>query len=469
MKPVTLVWLRYELRVDDLPALSAAVDRGGAVVPVYVFTPPDEYDGWYPGAASRWWLHHSLLDLEKRYRQLGSPLVIRRGNAVTELQKVAREVGADRLYYTERVEPWARRQERQVSTVMQVQGFSGDLLWDPRRIETKSAGTYRVFTPFSRACLERYKTRSPLSAPKELRPPELTAKSVAVDALRLLPSIPWDSGLASQWTPGSSAAQQQLGNWVSGQNVPHYVQGRDRPAERGTGLLSPHFAFGELSVTRAWSVINARIETDPLAAEGAIAWRRQLIWREFARYLLWHQPHTVQAPLDARYGTFPWRNDPEFLGRWQKGQTGFPMVDAAMRQLWRTGWMHNRARMIVASFLVKDGLLDWRHGAHWFWDTLVDADLANNTMGWQWAAGCGADAAPFFRVFNPLTQSKRYDPQAVYLKRWLPELSELDPKSCHEPSKVPVLAPGYASPIVDHKVARLRALAVWKEAMRAGA
>ena len=469
MSGTTLVWLRNELRVDDLPALSAAIERGGAVVPVYVLGADDEYGGWAPGAASRWWLHHSLTELSARFEALGSPLIVRSGSTLTALQAVAAEVGADRVHYTSRVEPAARAIERQVCAAMDAVAFPGDLLWDPDEVKTKTGGTYRVFTPFSKTCVAIGVRRPPTPAPTALIPPARPAKTVPIDQLGLLPKIPWDEGLRARWRPGERNAQDALSAWVSGDAVSAYVQGRERPAETGTALLSPHLAFGEISPRRVWHVINARLQTDAEASEGAMAWRRQLIWREFARYLMWHYPHTTDAPLDARYERFPWRRDKEFLRRWRRGQTGYPLVDAAMRQLWQTGWMHNRARMVVASFLVKDGLLDWRLGARWFWDTLVDADLANNTLGWQWAAGCGADAAPFFRVFNPTSQSKRYDPAAVYLHRWLPELSDLGAKASHEPWRAPMLARGYPEPVVDHAAARLRALDVWRSSVRRSA
>lgn len=465
-RPATLVWIRRELRTADLPALDAAVKRGGPVIPVFVRGPDEEQGGWADGGAARWWLHHSLHALQSATRALGSPLVIRAGDTVSTLRALLQETGADLITFTHRVEPAAVALATRVARELPSEGFDGDLLWTPRDIATKAGNPYRVFTPFSRRCLAAQAPAASLPAPASLFPPASPVTSLPIEALRLLPSVPWDAGLAARWTPGCVEAQRATMAWLTSSAVSHYATGRDRPDLPGTSALSAHLAFGELSPRDAWHAVNGRLAVDGDAATGLLAWRRQLLWREFGRHLLAHYPDTTDAPLDKRYTTFPWRENADFLDRWQRGQTGFPFIDAAQRALWTTGWMHNRARMAVASFLVKDGLISWHAGARWFWDTLVDADLANNTLGWQWAGGCGADAAPFFRIFNPTTQGLRHDAAGTYTRTWVPELAALrNAKDLHDPWKrmpTVAVAAGYARPIVDHADARLRALETWR-------
>ncbi len=417
----SLMWFRQDLRLADNPALTAAVKRGRPVVPVYIWSPDEEGD-WPPGAASRWWLHHSLAALDARLRQRGSRLIIRRGPALPALRQLLRETGADRVFWNRRYEPVIGKRDAEIEKMLPAESFNSALLVEPWELKP-----YRVFTPFWRACLSK-EIRRPVGrvAPGA---PHRWPRAWPLDELGLLPKIDWAAGLRHAWTPGEIGAQRQLRRFTGAD----YAAGRDRPDLAGTSRLSPHLHFGEISPRQLWA-----------ACQPHPAYLRQLIWREFAYHLLHHFPRTPDQPLRPEFQKFPWRRDVKSLKAWQRGCTGYPLVDAGLRELWATGWMHNRVRMVVASFLVKHLLIPWQEGARWFWDTLVDADLANNTLGWQWTAGCGADAAPYFRIFNPTTQAERFDPDGAYVKRWAPEISR---------------------PIVDHRQARERALDAY-DAMR---
>jgi deoxyribodipyrimidine photo-lyase len=424
-RDVSIVWFRLDLRRTDNPALAAAALRGGAVIPVFIWAPGEE-GAWPPGAASRWWLHHSLQALAK---DLGG-LVIRRGPSLDALRQLVKETGATAVFWNRRYEPALIERDTKVKQALladglQVESFNSALLFEPSEIKNGSGEPYRVFTPFYRACLANG-VGGPRSVVAEFGGQTRRSASLHLDDLGLLPKLNWARGF--DWQPGEAVARKELRRFVVGQES-RYAVGRDRPDQPGTSRLSPHLHFGEISPRQVW----ATVKCEP--------YRRQLIWREFAHHLLYHFPHTAGKALRPAFENFPWRNDPNGLKAWQRGRTGFPLVDAGMRELWTTGWMHNRVRMVVASFLVKDLLLPWQAGARWFWDTLVDADLANNTLGWQWVAGCGADAAPFFRIFNPATQAEKFDPQNTYIRRWVKET-------------VP--------PILNHAAARDRALAALK-------
>ena len=431
-----IVWFRRDLRLADNPALVAAA-AAGPVVPVFVWCPQEEQP-WAPGAASRWWLHRSLEALERDLRSRRLRLVVRQGPALEVLRELAAEMDAVAVHWNRLYEPAAEQRDRRVKRELRAAGLRASshkaaLLAEPWEVSTAASEPYRVFTPFWRACLAQLDPPLPEPAPT-LRAPERWPDTSAIADLRLEPAVDWAGGLAAEWTPGEAGAGERLERFLE-QPVARYAEARDLPAVEGTSRLSPHLHFGEIGPRQVWHEIHGRgVQADRYLTE--------LGWREFAHHLLHHFPGSPEQPLRHEFERFPWRDDPDGLRAWQRGRTGFPLVDAGLRQLWQTGWMHNRVRMVVASFLVKDLLIPWQQGARWFWDTLVDADLANNTLGWQWTAGCGADAAPFFRVFNPQLQAAKADPDGAYVRRWLPELD----------------TPDYPVPIVDHAAARRRAL-----------
>jgi len=440
--PVTLVWLRADLRLDDNPALAAAAERG-AVVPCFIHAPQEEAP-WEPGAASNWWLHQSLRALAGTLERQGSRLVLRRGDTRAELRDLVRATGASAVFWNRRYEPAVAARDADVERALRDAGievsvFNAALLFEPPDITTAAGRPYRVFTPYYKACLAASAPAPASDPPDALIAPHDWPVSVDLAALGLEPRVDWAGGIRASWTPGEAGAQDMLQQALDSV-VAAYAARRDRPDEVSTSRLSPHLHFGEIGPRRVWHTVRT-------LTEGGEPFLRQLIWREFAHHLLHHFPESTDRPLRAEFERFPWRDDPALLDAWRHGRTGYPIVDAGMRELWHTGWMHNRVRMIVASFLVKDLMIPWQEGARWFWDTLVDADLANNTMGWQWTAGCGVDASPWFRVFNPVLQGQRFDPNGDYVRRWVPELAS---------------GKGYPRPIVDHARAREAALEAYK-------
>ena len=433
--PPILVWFRRDLRLADHAALHEACACGRPVVPVFIWA-PDEEQPWAPGAASRWWLHHALAALDADLRARGAALIVRRGPTLAALRALMRETGATEVWWSRLYEPHLAARDAAIAKALPARTFAGHLLFEPDDVLTQTGRPYQVFTPYYRSCLERGAPGRPLPAPARI-PMAGNPASEKFQSLELLPAIDWAAGFRAAWTPGEAGARARLRGFEA---APYAVE-RDRPDHEGTSRLSPHLHFGEISPRQVWHALA------PLGS-GAAPYLRQLVWREFAHHLLHHFPHTAEQPLRPEFARFPWRRDAAGLRRWQKGRTGFPIVDAGMRELWRTGWMHNRVRMIAASFLVKDLLIHWSEGARWFWDTLVDADLANNTLGWQWTAGCGADAAPYFRIFNPDLQAARFDPDGAYRKRWAAD--------------APALA------MVDHGDARDRALEAYNAMKMSG-
>ena len=449
-----IVWFRRDLRLTDNPALAAACESAERIVALYIHAPEEEGD-WQPGAASRWWLHHSLARLAESLRERGGALCIRRGPTLPALLAVARETGATRVHWNRVYDPAVVARDTRIKTELrdagfEVESFNAALLVEPWDVRTAQGDPYRVFTPFWRNCVGLLDTR-----PRPLPPPERIAalpagvNSVPLADLGLLPPVRWDSGLAAAWTPGEQGALDCLENFCS-TAMPDYGDGRNRPDRASTSRLSPYLHFGEVGPRQCLAAVRNALVEQPAAQQGAETFVRELGWREFAHHLLHHYPHTTTEPLDTRFQQFPWEPRPDWLDAWQRGRTGYPIVDAGMRELWATGWMHNRVRMIVASLLTKNLRQHWLDGARWFWDTLVDADLANNTLGWQWTAGCGADAAPFFRVFNPTLQAERYDPDGAYIHRWVPELAARG--SDHSP---------YPPPVVDFRESRAAALVAY--------
>ena len=469
-----IVWFRRDLRLADNPALSAACEQARHVVALYVHAPEEDGE-WAPGGASRWWLHHSLGRLDDSLRARGGRLTLRRGGSLAALFAVAREAGADRVYWNRLYDPARVAHDTHIKAALreaglECQSFNAALLHEPREVRTGQGEPYRVFTPFWRTCAARLDALPrPLPAPQQIVAPSAPVAGVTLDALDLLPRIGWDAGLNSAWTPGEEGALARL-EAFAGDAIGAYGEGRNRPDRLGTSRLSPYLHFGEVGPRQCLAAARNATAERPAVQASADSFVRELGWREFAHHLLYHFPHTPTTSLDTRFAAFPWEPSDAWVEAWQRGRTGYPIVDAGMQELWHTGWMHNRVRMIAASLLTKNLRQPWLKGAQWFWDTLVDADLANNTLGWQWTAGCGADAAPFFRVFNPTLQTERFDPERAYLRRWLPELARLPDKWIHCPWAAPaaVLAQAgvelgrtYPRPIVDFRDSRAAALAAY--------
>jgi deoxyribodipyrimidine photo-lyase len=467
-KPVIL-WFRRDLRLTDHAALGAAVARKAPVIPVFILD-DGAAGAWKAGGASRWWLHHSLESLAADLRRLGSDVVLRRGDSAETILALAREVGAGAIHTGIMPEPWERAADAAVATALKGSGcgfhrHQTALMHDPDAITTQAGKPYGVFTPFSNAFGRAIHPAPPAPAPKRL-PPATLPRSDALADWRLLPAIGWDAGISAHWSPGEAGAAHVLGRFVA-EAAAHYDVGRNEVAKDGSSSLSPYLHWGEISPWQVWAAMEG---AKPGA--GVTAFRRELIWREFASHVLWHQPTMPEQALRPEFRAFPWRGDKVGLQAWQRGQTGVPIVDAGMRQLWSIGWMHNRVRMIAASFLIKHLLVSWQEGEAWFWDTLVDADLPSNSLNWQWVAGCGADPSPFFRIFNPVLQGKKFDPDGAYVRRWVPELARLDTAFIHDPWAAPPLAlraagitlgRSYPAPLIDLAEGRARALSILRD------
>lgn len=463
-----IVWFRNDLRIADNPALTAAAATGAPVVALYVLDDAAP-DLWRRGAASRWWLHHSLQSLSETLQQLGIQLVLRQGRAEFLIEDLAVKIGATKIYWNRLYEPWAMERDSLIKTQLrnqniEAQSFNASLLFEPSHLRNKQGEVFKVFTPFWRACLAAAAPQSPLAAPKKLN----SFSGVESDVLSqwtLTPRRPdWAKAFSASWEVGEAAALNKLKLFLSKKIISYKID-RDFMAKEGVSRLSPHLHFGEISPRQIWFLTQKKI---PNSSE---AFLREIGWREFCYHLLVANPQMPCQPLDRKFGRFAWREDVVGLEAWQRGQTGYPIIDAAMRELWVTGYMHNRARMVAASFLVKHLLVPWQEGARWFWDTLVDADLANNSGGWQWVSGCGADAAPYFRVFNPVIQGEKFDPEGAYVRKYVPEVSKLPKRFIHRPWEAPsevlqaadvVLGKTYPHPIVDHVFARQRALKAYE-------
>ena len=457
--PPVIVWFRNDLRLGDNPALAAALAAGGPLIALYILD--EALPGGRPlGGAARWWLHHSLTALAADLAASGAKLILRRGPIRDVLPALVRETGAAEIHAGQPVEPWARAAIGQLDLGATLHLHRTTTLFEPTEIRTGAGGPYGVFSPFARACIA-HGPPPPLALPARIEPPATPPPSDALDAWGLLPTRPdWAGGLRETWQVGEAAARRRLERFAR-TALGDYATARNLPGIDSTAMLSPYLHWGEISPGAAWHAADG-------GGAGAASWRNELLWREFSAHLLWHNPDLPERPLRREFAAMPWRDDPAGLGAWRRGRTGVPIVDAGMRQLWHTGWMHNRVRMIVASFLVKHLLLPWRDGAAWFWDTLVDADLASNSASWQWVAGCGADAAPYFRIFNPVLQGLKFDADGAYVRRWVPELAKLPDKLLHAPwdaapldlaASGVVLGRMYPRPIVDLAAGRARALA----------
>jgi len=466
-----IVWFRQDLRLADNPALAAAAASGAPILPVYILD-DDNAGDWRMGAASCWWLHQSLTSLDV---SLDGALHVLRGKADALLPKLAASVDASGVFWNRCYEPWRISRDKHIKSVLAadnrpVRSSNGSLLFEPPTV-TKGDGTpYKVFTPFYRnGCLKGTAgPRALVDTPADYRLHRVDGDK-GIDSLGLLPSIRWYDGIAGHWSPGERGAGERLDDFLV-HGIADYRDGRNRPDLPFVSRLSPHLHFGELSPHQAWHAACA-LDGDESLERNVDHFLSELGWREFSHYLLYYWPELPRSNLQKKFNRFPWREDAHELAAWQQGRTGYPMVDAGMRELWRSGYMHNRVRMLTGSFLVKNLLMHWHHGETWFWDTLVDADLANNSASWQWVAGTGADAAPYFRIFNPVTQGKKFDPDGAYVREFVPELARLPNRYIHEPWVAPPnvlrdagvsLGEDYPLPIVDLKETRERALQAFR-------
>ena len=470
-----IVWFRDDLRLSDHPALHAASRTGAPVICLYILDEMNSFpNARAAGAAARWWLAQSLRALQEELTSIGSSLLLRRGPAAEIIVELARQTDAHAVFWNDIAQAPHQAVADQVARGLKEIGvnsrsFAGDLLVNPISIRNKEGRGLRVFTPFWRRVQASGDPPKPLPAPKSLH----AAPNIASDSLEkwhLEPTRPdWAGGLRETWKPGEISAQARLNAFLES-NVAGYSANRDRPDRDGTSRLSPHLRFGEIGPRQVWHAARFAAAERPALSGDIDKLLSELGWREFCRHLLFDVPDLASRNLQPSFDTFPWRHDDAALRVWQRGQTGYPLVDAGMRELWHSGVMHNRVRMVVASFLVKHLLIDWREGEKWFWDTLVDADAGSNPANWQWVTGSGADAAPYFRVCNPVLQSEKFDAEGSYIRRWVPEIARLPAGLIHQPWRAPPLelaAAGieigktYPEPIIDHRAGRERALAAY--------
>lgn len=467
---------REDLRLADNPALEAAIDKGRPIICVFIHD--DVSDGsWAAGGARKWWLHHSIKSLSSDIEKLGGRLVLLRGVQENLVPEIVENTGVANVFWTRRYGPKQIEIDKRVKLELEAKGvnvtsINGRLLYEPWHIRTDSGQPYRVFTPFWKAMKRRGNVRKKIEKPSSFKWAEHSLKSLELDALNLLPDSPdWAEDFSLYWKPGEKGAQSRLERFIE-EAAACYRDNRNRPDKPGTSGLSPHLQHGEISPIQIWHAIRFAVEAGRIPEDQADVFLSEIAWREFSYVLLFHNPDMLTKEINPKFSAFPWQSNATALKAWQTGRTGYPIVDAGMRELWKTGWMHNRVRMIVGSFLVKHLLTDWRDGMAWFWDTLLDADIAANTAGWQWIAGCGADAAPYFRVFNPILQGEKFDPDGTYIKMHVPELRDLPIEYLNTPWQAPepvlekagiVLGFDYPKPIVDHKKGREAALAAYRE------
>lgn len=470
-KKTALFWFRNDLRLDDQAGLVAAA-KYQQVLPIFIWD-PDAESPWAPGAASRWWLHHALKALDQSLIEKNSKLIILKGDRLKVFTSLIQNFQIDSVFWNAAYEPKLRQSDQNIAQLLKQHRISleihhGNLMMEPGQVCKKDQTPYLVYTAFWKQFLKQFERQTQLSAPSLPTLPDGALKhSLTCEDLKLLPTIPWDSDFYKHWSPTEASALTQSSNFLKSA-VTQYQEQRNLPAMEGSSQLSPFLHFGQIHPGRIWNQIEQRYgRVNEISNPGILQFCKELVWREFSYHLLVYFPNLPDQSMKSVFDKFPWKDDPELLRCWQHGKTGYPIVDAGMRQLWKTGWMHNRVRMIVASFLTKDLQISWKEGAHWFWDTLLDADLANNTQGWQWTAGCGFDAAPFFRIFNPITQGETFDPEGHYIKTWCPELKQLEKAYIHKPWLAPQrsldqaqvrLGANYPHPIVDHQQARMSSL-----------
>jgi deoxyribodipyrimidine photo-lyase len=470
-KRPSIIWFRQDLRLADNPALHAACEAG-EIIPVYILDTANPGD-WAMGGASRWWLHQALESLNQ---SLQGRLNIFQGDPLEILNRLVEQTSAGAIFWNRCYEPWRIQRDGKIKTSLKeasvdVRSFNGSLLWEPWEVLKNDGTPYKVFTPYyRRGCLSKIAPRKPLAIPNNIQIQDRRNDSLSIAALSLLPNINWHSEMDARWDITETAAQNRLDEFVIDE-LEDYRDGRNFPAKPNVSRLSAYLHFGQISVNTVWhqacdaaALVKNEASIDTFLSE--------LGWREFSHYLLYHFPQLPKDNLQPRFDLFPWAENTESeLKAWQQGRTGYPLVDAGMRELYSTGYMHNRVRMVVGSFLVKNLLIHWHKGEDWFWDCLVDANLAANSASWQWIAGCGADAAPFFRIFNPITQSEKFDKQGDYIRRYVPELAKMPAKYIHAPWLAPTavlraagveIGANYPAPVVDIKESRERALAAFK-------
>ncbi len=483
MTSPVLFLFREDLRLKDNPALRAAIETAQPIMCLFVLD--EETEGaWSAGGARKWWLHHSLKSLMADIEEVGASLTLKRGKAEDVVPKIVQEIGAKQVFWTRRYGPSQIEADKTLKEILksrdiEVKSFNGRLLFEPWQFTTKTGGYYKVFTPFWKNLKANGDIRAAVAGIRKInglpKESQHSVASLALEELDLRPSNPdWSKGFDPEWSPGEAGAKDRLKRFLD-EAAEAYKDDRNRPDKPGTSGLSPHLHHGEISPIQIWHAVKERVAANEIPDDQADVFLSEIAWREFSYVLLYNKPDMIDEEINPKFKAFPWadmRSAKPDLTAWQKGQTGYPIVDAGMRQLWQTGWMHNRVRMIVGSFLVKHLLIDWRYGMEWFWDTLLDADIASNTASWQWIAGCGADAAPYFRIFNPMTQGEKFDPNGDYVRNYVTELANLPTKYLHTPWEAPkdVLKAGgvklgvtYPNPIVDHKTARLRALDAYQE------
>ena len=477
---LALLWLRQDLRLSDNAALHAALADADEVLPVFVL---DQQAGerWAPGGASLWWLHHSLASLGAGFETLGTRLILRRGDASSIVPELVRETGAAIVHVGTPHEPWLRRLDETVAGRLpegcELRTHRVATLFDLDAIRSKTGTRYGIYTPFANTCRSLPDPEPPLPAPRAVPGPKRMPASDRLDDWHLLPTAPdWAGGLRDTWEPGEAGAAKRLHDFLD-HRLDGYGRSRNIPGDpQGTSMLSPHLHWGELSATQVWHAArDAAAKLKGPRAGGFETFQGELLWHEFAAYLLRHNAAMPDEPLRPAFAALPWRRDKKQLRAWTQGRTGIPIVDAGMRQLWQLGWMHNRVRMITASYLTKHMLLPWQEGEAWFWDTLVDADLATNAASWQWVAGTGTDSQPFFRIFNPVTQGRKFDPDGRYVRQYVPEIARLPDRWLHEPWAAPAsvleqaklrLGRDYPEPIVALDDGRDRALKAFRETVQ---